>query len=97
LPGDWKIVLKDGTIYSFPTSIGSIIPACQAALQIKDRYGNTIKLDRAPSTCVLTRITSTNGRYITVTSDANSRITQISDNIGRNVGYTYDAAGRSAR
>src|SRR5262249_41206233 len=48
------------------------------------------------SSCPITKITSPNGRTITVTSDSQFRITQIADNSGRTVGYTYDAAGRLA-
>src|SRR5262249_44180827 len=46
LPGTWKITMKDGTILSFPESDTSITPFCQAVIQIKDRYGNTVKVDR---------------------------------------------------
>ncbi len=94
LPGAWKIRMKDGTLLSFRDSTGSTNPLCQAVLQIKDRYGNITKLDRAQNTCALTRITSPNGRYIAVTSDASNRITQLTDNSGRTVAYTYDAVGR---
>lgn len=73
LPGTWKIATKDGTILSFPESYGSTDPFCQAVIQIKDRYGNTTKIDRA--SCRLSKITSPNGRYLTVTNDAQSRIT----------------------
>ncbi|MBZ5526152.1 MAG: DUF6531 domain-containing protein, partial [Acidobacteriia bacterium] len=96
LPGSWKIATKDGTILSFPESFGSTTPSCQAVIQIKDRYGNTTRIDRQGTACVLSKITSPNGRYITVTSDPSSRIAQITDNAGRSVSYTYDAAGRLA-
>jgi len=95
LPGMWKIEMKDGTILSFPESAGSTSPFCQAVIQIRDRFGNTTKIDRGAG-CRITKITSSNGRYITVTSDAGSRITQITDNAGRTVHYTYDTAGRLA-
>ena len=94
LPGTWKIEMKDGTILSFPQSDTSTTPFCQAVIQIKDRFGNVTKIDR--SGCLLSKITSPNGRYITVTNDSSKRITQITDNAGRTVHYSYDAAGRLA-
>jgi RHS repeat-associated protein len=95
LPGSWKITMKDGTVLVFPESDGSVTPFCQAVIQIKDRYNNITKIDR-DSHCLLTTITSPNGRYITVTNDSSSRITQIVDNAGRTVSYAYDATGRLA-
>lgn len=97
-PG-WTLTTKDGTVYLFPLSGGSTNPACQAVTQITDRFGNTIKLDRtatsnSPTGCELTKITSTNGRWISLTYDTQGRITQAADNINRTVQYGYDAAGR---
>jgi len=94
LPGDWKLLLNDGTIYSFPDAMNLTNPPCQSLVGIRDRYGNTIKIDRAPTTCYLSKITSPNGRTITITNDTSGRITGAVDNIGRTVSYTYDAAGR---
>lgn len=94
LPGDWKLLLNDGTIYSFPDAMNLTNPPCQSLVGIRDRYGNTIKIDRAPTTCYLSKITSPNGRTITITDDTSGRITRAVDNIGRTVSYTYDAAGR---
>jgi RHS repeat-associated protein len=93
LPGTWKISMKDGTILSFPEAPNFTNPFCQAVLQIRDRYGNTTKIDRS-SQCTLTKITSPNGRYITVSNDSQNRITDLADNSGRTVHYTYDTAGR---
>src|SRR5262249_55468818 len=92
LPGSWKVLMKDGTTLSFPEAMGSTNPLCQAVLQIRDRFSNTTRIDR--SQCMLSKITSPNGRYITVTNDVQSRITQLTDNSGRTVHYPYDAAGR---
>jgi RHS repeat-associated protein len=94
LPGSWILRLMDGTTYNFPDSEFTSVVACQAVLQIQDRYGNKLKIDRAPGSCVLTKITSPNGRYINFTSDTQSRITQATDNLGRTVQYAYDTAGR---
>lgn len=93
--GSWTMALKDGTVLKFPEASTSISPFCQAVIQIQDRYGNVTKIDR-DSQCLLKKVTSTNGRYITVTNDSSSRITQIADNAGRTVSYGYDAGGRLA-
>lgn len=93
IPGFWKLVLKDGTIYSFPESSASTTHFCQAVVGFQDRYGNRVKVDR-DSGCHATRITSPNGRFITLTYDSQSRITQAADNSGRTVAYSYDTAGR---
>ncbi|MFO0773464.1 MAG: hypothetical protein U0172_02205 [Nitrospiraceae bacterium] len=42
----------------------------------------------------LTRITSPNGRYVTLSYDASNRVSQLTDVQGRTVTYTYDASGR---
>ncbi len=94
-PGVWKLMLTNGTILSFPESPGCVpAPFCQAVLQIQDRYGNTTKIDRVAG--LLSKITTPNGRFVTVTNDSSNRITQITDNSGRTVSYTYDPAGRLA-
>jgi RHS repeat-associated protein len=97
----WTLTLKDGTKYALPEAMGQTDPFCQAIIGITDRYGNHITLDRSsattgpvPTHCQLLKITSSNGRSITLTHDTQGRITQATDNIGRNVLYTYDAAGR---
>jgi RHS repeat-associated protein len=95
IPGFWKLVLKDGTIYSFPESSASTSHFCQAVVGIQDRYGNRVRIDRNGGTnCRATKITSPNGRYIAFTYDSQGRITQASDNAGRTVLYSYDSAGR---
>jgi RHS repeat-associated protein len=96
LPGSWTLSMKNGTVMSFPLLSNTASIFCQAVLQIKDRYGNITKIDRNPNTCVLQRVTSPNGRYLTFTNDAQSRITQLADNIGRTVSYTYDSTGNLA-
>ncbi len=94
-PGVWKLMLKNGTILSFPESPDCTpSPFCQAVLQIEDRYGNVTKIDRVGG--LLSKITTPNGRYITVTNDSSNRITRITDNSSRNVYYSYDTAGRLA-
>src|SRR5207253_3029971 len=83
----WELTLKDGTVYFFGDT---------APLQsIRDRYGNNVTLTRASGPMdKITKITSTNGRWIQFSYDANNRIAQATDTGGRIVRYTYDASGR---
>jgi RHS repeat-associated protein len=90
----WSVTRKDGTVYVFPDSFAQSKSQCQAVIQIVDRYGNKVKLDR--TNCNLTQITSPNGRYIQLQYDSSGRVTTATDNIGRTVTYTYDPVGRLA-
>lgn len=92
IPGFWKVVMKDGTILSFPMSQGSTTPFCQAITGIQDRYGNQVAFTRDGS-CHLSQVVSPNGRSISFTNDPNGRITSATDNSGRTVQYAYDTAG----
>jgi RHS repeat-associated protein len=92
VPGFWKLVLKDGTTYGFPEADNATSYNCQAVVGIQDRYRNTISITR-DSHCRVTKISSPNGRYITLTYGA-SGVAQATDSSGRTVLYTYDAAGR---
>ena len=98
--GNWKLTMKDGTVYIFPEASQSTNPLCQAPLSITDRYNNTVQLQRAPSGggpppgCQLEKIVSPNGRYISLTHNSQGLISQAQDNSGRTVSYTYDSAGR---
>ncbi|HEX7174811.1 MAG TPA: RHS repeat-associated core domain-containing protein [Pyrinomonadaceae bacterium] len=88
----WDLKLKNGLTYVF----GDEAPLNT----IKDRHGNKIIISRASTngfgspTGRVTKLTSSNGRWIEFTYDASNRITQAKDNIGRTVNYTYDASGR---
>lgn len=84
----WDLTLKDGTVYVFGEN--------RPLQAIRDRYGNTVTLIRSSGgqSGNITRIVSTNGRWIEFSYDARNRITQAADNIGRSVGYTYDSSGR---
>jgi RHS repeat-associated protein len=97
--GNWKLVLQDGTTYTFPEASASTNPRCQAPTQITDRHGNTVQLQRAATSnsqtgCQLLKVVSPNGRFISLTHDTQGRITQAQDNSGRTVSYAYDTAGR---
>lgn len=87
----WDLKLRDGTVYVFGDN---------APLQsIRDRYGNQINVTRTGLNFVgnqvgnITKLSSPNGRYIEFTNDANNRVTEIKDNIGRTVAYAYDVDG----
>lgn len=80
--GVWELTLTDGTVYVFGE---------RAPLQaIRDRYGNTVTITHASGqTGNVTRVTSPNGRWFDFTYDTSDRITQVKDNSGRVVTYTY--------
>jgi RHS repeat-associated protein len=93
----WRVTLLDGTVYRFSYH-GHFV-------SITDRFGNVLMLTRdmfsTPGVPVgpfgpVRRITSPNGRYIDLTYDSATRITEATDNIGRTVSYSYDASGRLA-
>jgi RHS repeat-associated protein len=83
----WNLRLKDGTVY---------ILGDNAPLQaIRDRYGNTLKIDHSSGTTGnITKVSSPHNRWVTFTYDGSNRVTQATDNLGRSVGYTYDGSGR---
>ncbi len=82
----WDLRLKDGTVYVFGEN---------APLQaIRDRYGNTITIHRTGGQSGnITRVVSPHGRWVEFTYSG-SLITQVKDNIGRTVSYTYDGQTR---
>jgi len=92
----WDLKLRDGTTYVFGD---------ESPLQaIRDRFGNTITITRAPSepwTDGITRargpisqVTSPNGKWIKFSYDSGNRITRAEDVLGRSVSYTYYGDGR---
>jgi RHS repeat-associated protein len=93
---DWKLTLKDGTVYEFPISDSAVRPSQAAVRTIRDRYGNALTLTRDGVSGNLVGISSPNGRSITFTYDTSYRIIRAQDNLGRTVTYTYDASGRLA-
>jgi RHS repeat-associated protein len=91
----WDLRMRDGTVYIFGD---------EAPLQeIRDRYGNTVTITRAPSEPdnlgvvrakgPITQVTSPNGKWIKFSHDSTDRIIRAEDNIGRAVSYTYNATG----
>ena len=77
-PQQFKLTLKDGTIYYLDKQFG--------IRQIKDRHGNTLSYTR-------NGIVHSEGASLLFTRDAQDRITEVSAPDGRVRRYTYDAAG----
>ncbi|MFI7603243.1 RHS repeat-associated core domain-containing protein [Actinoplanes sp. NPDC049681] len=87
---DFAVTLRSGTVLTFGSHNAKLIA-------ITDRFGNTTTLDRDWGSGRLQQVTSPNGRWLSFTYGAcgpATCITQVSDNIGRSVRYTYDASGR---
>ncbi|MEU0381008.1 RHS repeat-associated core domain-containing protein [Streptomyces cyaneofuscatus] len=84
--GGWKLKFRDGTTWFFPEY--------SALKEIRDRHGNTLKLTRLAGRGEITRITSSDGKWISLAYDAAHRVREARDNTGRTTSYTYDTAGR---
>ena len=81
IPG-WNMRLTNGYTYVFGEFAG-----LQA---IRDPFGNTLTLTRpSGQSGNITRITSPHGRWAKLSYDSSSRITEITDNGGRHLKYTY--------
>ncbi|WP_141997751.1 DNRLRE domain-containing protein [Amycolatopsis cihanbeyliensis] len=93
----WEVELRDGTVMF----LGEEAPL----QEIRDKYGNTTTITRAPAppgtdgkvraNGPITQITSPSGRWVRFSYDeANPpRVKSIEDNLGRRVSYTYEATG----
>ena len=78
----WEMSLKSGNTLVF----GGFAPL----VAIKDRFGNTLSIKRTSGmTGNIKEIVSPNGRWAKFTYDGSNRITEIADNGGRKVKYTY--------
>ncbi len=98
LPG-WELTLTDGTTYVF----GEYAPL-QA---IRNRRGEQLTITReSGQTGNITQITSPHGRWVKFGYDGSNRITEVTDNGGRQLKYTYasgslssvtDAAGHTTK
>ncbi|MFF4594178.1 RHS repeat-associated core domain-containing protein [Amycolatopsis sp. NPDC001319] len=91
----FDVRLRDGTTYVFGE---------EAPLQaIRDRYGNTITINRAPAPAdpdgvirakgPITQITSPSGKWFNLAYAGDHQVSRINDNTGRSVSYGYDASG----
>ncbi len=88
--GGWDLTFKDGSLWSFPEAFGQTNPAKCAILFVRDRFGNTLNINRS-SNGNITQVISPNGRWLQFTYDACNRVTQITDNSGRSTMYSYDS------
>ena len=84
----WDLTLKNGTVYVFDIN--------QRLIEIRDRYGNKLKIWRYIAGRI-TKITTSSNKWINFTYDAYGRITQLKDVLGRTVNYTYDVPGSGGR
>ncbi|WP_418961257.1 IPT/TIG domain-containing protein [Streptomyces tritici] len=84
---EWELRFRDGTVWTYP----QYAPLSK----IRDRHGNTIKIDRlGGKKGDITQVTTPGGRWVSFTYDTQHRITGAKDNIGRTTSYTYDTLGR---
>jgi RHS repeat-associated protein len=90
----WNLKMTDGTVYVFPNGNTALRGEDAALMQIRDRFGNTLNINRT-STNVhgnkvgdIASVTSGASR-LDFTYDASRRITQVRDTIGRSVNYQY--------
>ena len=81
----YTLTLSDKTVMKFASDVPNEL------LSITDRNGNSLTFSGGKN---ISRITSTNGRYVQLSYDAQSRIIQAADNLGRVVQYSYDGVGR---
>jgi RHS repeat-associated protein len=87
---DYSLRFKDGATWTFREAIsGTAFLIGQT-----DRAGNRIILTRSGVSQLLTTISDTVGRQLTLDYDAGNRITTITDPLGRTVRYGYDGSGR---
>jgi len=99
-PRGWRMTLRDGSVFIFPESDANTPRAEYAALlEMRDRYGNSVKINRATSNIYgnlvgdIVSVVGSGGSRLDFTY-ASNRITQVRDNIGRTVNYQYDGSGR---
>lgn len=80
-PG-WDLTLTNGITFVF----GELAPL-QA---IRDQYGNTLTISRTSGQSGdITQITSPHGRWVKFSYDGSHRVTEIADNGGQHLKYTY--------
>ncbi len=86
----WDLRLKNGL-----TLVFGVLDPLNA---IKDRYGNQITIWRSNGTSGnITQIVGPSGRWLQFTYGSGDRISQIKDNMGQTVSYTYDGSNGSGR
>jgi RHS repeat-associated protein len=86
--GTWDLALTNGTTFRFnPFNWAPLVA-------IRDRFGNTLSIKRAaglPGN--VAKVTTPHGRWAEFSYDGSNRITEVTDNAGRALKYTY-ASGR---
>jgi YD repeat-containing protein len=82
--GSYRLTRRDQVEYHFA--------ADGRLLDQSDRNGNTLSFTYTGA--LLTTVTDTVGRIISLTYDASDRLTGLSDPLDRTVSYDYDPAGR---
>ncbi len=91
--------LLDGTVYTFPDGFQATTARQAAPWRIRDRFGNAITLirDSDTNTNVNRRLLfarSSSGRWLSFAYvPGTDRISQVTDNTGRSVSYTYTPNG----
>jgi RHS repeat-associated protein len=86
--GAWQILFLNGTIYRFNnTHTGPMLT------EVEDRWGNRLTIARMAyevhPNVRISRITSPNGRWVEFSYGTDDKVTQLKDNAGRTVTYTY--------
>jgi RHS repeat-associated protein len=82
----WDLFFKDGAHWYFPDNA--------PIAEMYDRFGNQLLFTRSSSTGPITRIDSTNGRWVELTMNGSGMVGSAKDNAGRVVTYDYDSSGR---
>ncbi|WP_372410409.1 RHS repeat-associated core domain-containing protein [Streptomyces luteireticuli] len=85
----WDLRFRDGSTWVFPQY--------GAVSEVRDRHGNSVRIERESFNgrkSQVNRIVTPGGRWIELSWDAQHRVREARDNLGRTTGYTYDSAGR---
>jgi RHS repeat-associated protein len=88
--GTYTIREKNGLTYTFESVAGTVGQRAKL-LRIADRNGNALRMTYTGAN--LTSVTDDLNRSLTLTYDANNRITELRDWTGRQHQYGYDANG----
>ncbi|MEQ1727380.1 MAG: RHS repeat-associated core domain-containing protein [Vicinamibacterales bacterium] len=92
--GHWRLTFPSGDIWMFAESSAATAPSAAGLIGILDRFGNRIDVERSGPYASVSRVSTSNGRYIAFDYDSSNRVIRLTDNAGRTVSYTYDALGR---
>jgi RHS repeat-associated protein len=90
LNGSQELVVRrrDGTVYTFDDVVDSQMNG--ALVEIRDRFGNLLVINRDPQLRVSSVVSYPTGRWISLSYDTNSHVTSATDPLGRSVTYTYE-------